>query len=667
MNPKINITCKEKNHDGDFGITRAALNKHGHFSWSYLQRYRISTGEFVWHGFLNELKSETENYLMVSSRLAKAFGIEKPMKAEISNSNASEIQTIQYEQIDSEESTSKAVEGLQLQVGDICQFREKDIKITACYPASGYLTTRTNWEDINRESEDEESDGDLLVEQLEDNKPTRSSNGFDMLIGMEDVIREIRQKILLPYNKRDLAKKYLHKLLKGALLYGPNGVAKTALARAIAEEANVPMISIPSGGSIKAIMDTYQEAAKQKNGCIVFIDEIDGLLKTSIFGTQGNPYVTALQECIDGYSQNEGVFTIATTNFPGGFPDGLKRSGRLDVHIEIGLPDRPARDKLFQFFLGGLRVSGDIDYHKLSKITATFTGSDIEATVKEAGINAMIASQHNPEAKINNKRLTSAISSYTPTGARIMGLQKPAVSFNDIYGQDDLISSITPQLDLISGKKQAKYSKVSNDTILLYGPPGTGKTFMAQGIADYLDVSFLYRKGASFKDKWVGETERKIREMFAQARTFKPVVLFIDEIDGIGKKRSGADWNRHSEDALSVFLGEMEGVVGNEGIYLIAATNVPEQLDEAVLSRFRRKFHMPKPETSQRRAVLKGLFNELPEELVEFDLDDIASATEGYTQRNLNGLYNEVCMKLDMEETSKVTTAFLQSLITHNY
>lgn len=192
---------------------------------------------------------------------------------------------------------------------------------------------------------------------------------------------------------------------------------------------------------LESLVKGYQKAAKKKNGCIVFIDEIDGLFKTGTTGA-GDPYVTTLQECIDGYSQNDGIFTIATTNFPGSLPQGLKRSGRLDVLIEIGLPSQENRQKLFEFFLRGLNVSKDIEYEKLARMTDSYTGADIESVVKEAGISALAAHQRNPKAKIVNKRLVKAISGYTPTGARIMGLQKPTVSFDDIYGQDELISTL---------------------------------------------------------------------------------------------------------------------------------------------------------------------------------------------------------------------------------
>ena len=363
---------------------------------------------------------------------------------------------------------------------------------------------------------------------------------------------------------------------------------------------------------------------------------------------------------MDGYSRNPKVFTIAATNNLHDVAEALLRPGRFDIIIDFKLPGEDAREKLHAHFLSDLQTESDIDFADLSSRTASFTGADIEAVCKNAGTKTL--SDHCKTGKnqyISQAGLIAEIQSFSPTGARLLGVQRPKFTFDDMFGAEVMKKKLKRKLDLLSGKVDSQYA-VSNSTLmLLHGPPGTGKTMVAQCMANYLNCNFKYKSATSFKNKYVGETESNIRRLLNTGRIYQPIVIFLDEIDSIGKTRSSQD--PYTASALNELLTQLDGIANNKGVFVVAATNRMDDLDPALLSRVSCDFEMSLPDTHQRMEVLRGLFRELPTD--QIDYASLAKITPQWSQRSLAGLKREVIDMLALAEVSTVTTGVLEDLI----
>lgn len=640
-----------------FAISGSTLASAGNIGWSFLQTYKLEIKELAIHTKLEEASASSSSQLLVGKKLAKSLHLNDGESVTLSVSRAQKATSIQVENTEDTAKSIPLFEGLELTVGNIVHHQSKTVRIKACDPAGSFLSPSTTIEIIN------EKDGETVRSgQFADELPT--PGGFSELVAIDDVVDQIRHEILLPIEQPELAEKFLGSRLKGGILHGPFGIAKTKIAKAIATEANVEFIHIPvaiarTNYGPTYITACYREAASKKEGAIIFFDELDAIAPR---GSSGDTVTTTIQECMDGFENHKNVFTLATTNHLNNIAMPLLRGGRFDLIIGMKLPDKNDRVKLWKFFTQNLQVDSPLDYESLAGKTAAYSGSDIESVVKQAGMKALkIAVRSQPDIKITQQDIEEKLSGFKPTGDRIMGVTTPTVRFEDLYGIDSLVDKVKPRLDLISGKKSAKLSRVKNMPMLLYGPPGTGKTSFAQAVADYLKVSFVKRSATSFKSKWYGESERQIREIFNLGRTYSPLVIFIDEIDGIGAKRT--DQGNLTEGLLSEFLNEMESVAGNDGVYIIGATNRKDKLDEALLSRFGYQFEMPNPDYNQRIEVISGIFGELPPEIVEIDPTQVATLMTGWSQRDIAGLTEEIRMKYDLGEISKITTSSVQKLI----
>lgn len=654
-----NLTLKTKivSSTKTFAISGSTLASAGNIGWSFLQTYKLEIKELAIHTKLEEASASSSSQLLVGKKLAKSLHLNDGESVTLSVSRAQKATSIQVENAEDTDTSIPLFEGLELTVGNIVHNQSQTVRIKACDPAGSFLSPSTTIEIIN------EKDGETVRSgQFADELPT--PGGFSELVAIDDVVDQIRHEILLPINQPELAEKFMGSKLKGAILHGPYGIAKTKVARALAAEANVGFIQIPVSAALNMfgpsyIESCYRKAASQKQGAIIFFDELDAIAPR---GSNGDSVTTTIQECMDGFKNHKNVFTLATTNHLNNIAMPLLRGGRFDLIIEMKLPDKNDRVKLWKFFTQKLQVDSPLDYESLAGKTAAYSGADIESVVKQAGITAFKkAVRSQPDIRITQKDIEEKLSECTPTGERVMGVTTPKVRFEDLFGIDSLVDEVMRRLDLISGKKPAKLSRVKNMPMLLYGPPGTGKTSFAQAVANYLEVSFVYRSATNFKDKWFGESERKIREIFNLGRTYSPLVIFIDEIDGLGAKRTGQ--NPHTEGLLSEFLNEMESVAGNDGVYIIGATNRKDKLDEALLSRFGYQFEMPNPDYNQRIQVINGIFGEFPPEILEIDPTQVATLMTGWSQRDIAGLAEEIRMKFDLGEISKITTSSLQKLI----
>jgi len=654
------IKIKYCNEIEGFAISPETLNQISNGSCSYLQSFEVATDETKWHGRITEASDELSRgtYLLVSEYLANELSIEDGQTVHISLSRLEPINRIQLKASKKGTSPLPYVAGIQPEVGQFIRYEGKNYKIKSIDPRVGYINENTIIEILGKKGKVEVQEGSPLRR-----KPSApNGTGFSQLIGMDDVIDEIILKIIEPIRNPSWAEKYLPARIKGAILNGPYGIGKTALMRAIEEELGIPVYFIPNSIATSRmgpsyIQMEYLKASKEKEGAIVFLDEIDAVAPRD---WKGSPITTALQEAMDGLKRSPKVFTIAATNNLHDVAEGLLRPGRFDIIITMKLPDENARGKLFTHFLSTVQTESGIDCADLASKTASYSGADIESVCKSAGTKAL--SQHCKTGKnqqISQENLLTEIQSFRPTGARLLGVERPKFTFDDMFGADSMKTMLKRKLDLLSGKVISPYTVANSAFILLHGPPGTGKTMVAQCMASYLNCNFKYHPATSFKGSYVGQTEANIRKLFNTGRTYEPIVIFLDEIDSIGKTRSSRD--PYTASALNELLTELDGVANNKGVFVVAATNRMEDLDPALLSRVSCNFEMSLPDTDQRMEVLRGLFLELPTDQIDYTY--LARITPQWSQRSLAGLKGAVIEKLALEEVSTITTGVLTDLI----
>lgn len=660
---RIKLRVKLDEKTDSIGVSTSTLNNAENSMWSFLHTFCLAYPGGGWHGLIQEISDSnaTANEITIPSKLAADLGLKEDEKITLlpSHCYASTVVQVKEKTTEKADDIPTLCEGLELTKQLSFQYEGRLYEVLSCDPNPGYYTTDTTVEDL---TEKEDGSANKVI-TLQKNPAPEKRRGFAKLVGLDSTIEEIKKKILFPLENPEIAQKYLGAPLKGAILYGPYGNGKTSLARAIAEEANLNFVHLPISKTSNmlfgpvAIARAYDRASKMENGSIIFIDEIDSLAPR---GSEGSTLTSTLQECMDGFSENN-VFTLAATNHPDNIAEGLMRSGRFDLIIPIPLPDVSSREKLLRFYLSPVEHERSMNLSLLASKTSSYTSSDIESIVKNAGLDALERSSTNKSPLlITEEDIEKNIQAFTPTGARILNVQKPDLCFSDLYGMDPFITSLKKNLDLISGKSPSRYSNIKGSKMLLSGAPGTGKTSMAKAIAHYLDASFVARSATSFKSKWVGETESSIRKLFTTARTYKPIVLFIDEIDALAKGRTPV--NPHSADALNELLVQLEGFTDNSDIYFIAATNRRNLLDSAFLSRMNYEFEMPLPNKHQRKQILIGLMEELPTQ-GSLDYASLAKDTEGLSHRDLNGLVGSIRVKLDLGEIHSVTQRSISALL----
>jgi len=642
-----------------FAISPDTMRQVSEGTMNYLDRIQIKFKKSTWHGLIEEAGEDAPNgrYLFVSSNYADQLDLDQRTTASITQSRSVPIVTVQMKKTSPKEQCLPLIAGIQPAKGDVIVDRGDYYTILSTDPLDGYINEETTFERIG-ESESKADDNSIISNPLKKAKVRKGGTGFSQLVAMDKPIEDVKKGLIHPLSRPDLVRKYLRKPLKGLLLHGPYGVAKTAFVKAIAEEVSIELIHIPVAFALPAVISmAYEKAAQSQEGAIIFLDELDSIAPR---GSKGDPTTATIQECMDGFNSHPNIFTIAATNHLNEVAEGLLRPGRFDRIVNIHLPTETDRELLFKFFLSSVEVSKKIDYREVAKLSASFSGADIEAVCKEAGVEAL--DKHFISGKdqvISQEALVRQVKRFKPTGARLLGVTQPKYSFDVMYGSDAFKKELCRSLDLISGKVSSRYSSPSSATILLHGPSGTGKTMAAQCIAKYVGANFVYRPATSFKGSYVGETESNIRKLFNAGRTYQPIVIFIDEIDSIGKSRSSR--NPHDASALNELLVQLDGVANNKGLIVVGATNMRSDLDPALLSRFGYDFEMPLPNTSDRVKILRGLLSDLPDTGIDYAL--ISRQTKGWSQRNLAGLDGECRKKLDLGEISKVTTSVLESLI----
>ena len=489
---------------------------------------------------------------------------------------------------------------------------------------------------------------------------------YEDIGGLGDEVRKVREMIELPLRHPELFERLGVDAPKGVLLHGPPGTGKTLLAKALSSETNANFLSISGpeimskfyGESEENLRDIFQQA-EENAPSIILIDEIDSIApkREEVTGEVERRIVAQLLAVMDGLKARGKVVVIGATNRPNAIDPALRRPGRFDREIEIGVPNRKARFEIMQIHTRGMPMSDDVKLDRIADLTHGFVGADLAALTREAAMNAIrrilpeldlevqsISADILSKLVVTADDLTKALREMTPSSLREVFIESPNIHWTDIGGLLDAKQELKEAIEwpmkypLLFKQTGAKPPK----GILLYGPPGTGKTMLARAVATESEANFISVKGPEFMSKWVGESEKAIRETFRKAKQAAPCIIFFDEIDSIAQIRGSDSDSRATDRIISQMLSEIDGLEELHNITVIAATNRPDIIDPALLrpGRIDRLIYIAPPDRNSRSEILKVHTANTPLD-GDVDLDTLADDTEDFTGADLASVCNE--------------------------
>ena len=455
---------------------------------------------------------------------------------------------------------------------------------------------------------------------------------YDDLGGLKNEVQKIRETVELPMRHPELFEKIGVDAPKGVLLHGPPGTGKTMIAKAVAGETNAHFISI-SGPEIMGSHYGESEGrlrkifadAEAESPCIIFIDEIDSIApkRDDVSGEVEKRIVSQLLSLMDGIKSRGKVVVIAATNRPDSIDPALRRPGRFDREIEIGVPDENGRLEILSIHTRGMPVDEDVDFKHLSKTTHGFVGADLQMLAKEAAMRSLrrilpeinldddeIPTEILRDIRITGMDFDAALKEISPSALREVQAHIPDVSWDDVGGLNQLKDELREAVEWPIRHKEAfeHVGAKAPHGILLHGQPGTGKTLIVKALAHMTEFNFISIKGPELLSKWVGESEKGVREIFRKARQAAPCIVFLDEIDALVPRRGSDGSGSHvTENVVSQILTEIDGLEELHDVLVIGATNRLDIIDEALLrpGRFDRIIEVPAPDTEGRRHILE--------------------------------------------------------------
>ncbi|MCW4047414.1 MAG: CDC48 family AAA ATPase [Candidatus Bathyarchaeota archaeon] len=507
------------------------------------------------------------------------------------------------------------------------------------------------------------------------NEPAPEAKGlprttYEDIGGLHEEIQRVREMVELPLRHPELFQRLGIEPPKGVLLHGPPGCGKTLLARAVANESEANFYSINGpeimskfyGESEARLREIFQQA-QQNSPSIIFIDELDAIApkREEVTGEVERRVVAQLLALMDGLSGRGNVIVIGATNRPGALDPALRRPGRFDREIEIGVPDKQGRYEVLQIHTRGMPLAEDVDLKKLAEMTHGYTGADLAALGRETAMKAL--RRYLPQINLEEERIppevlekmevnmddfVNAYKEVTPTAMREVYIEVSTVHWDDVGGLDDVKQHLKEAVEwpLKNPEMFSRLGIKPPKGILLYGPPGCGKTLLARAVATESEANFISIKGPEVFSKWVGESEKAIREVFRKARMAAPAVIFLDEMDSLAPRRGlGFSDSGVTERVISQLLTEMDGIVTLEDIVVIAATNRPDMVDSAVLrpGRFDRLIYVPEPDEKSRLQVFKIYTKGMPLSK-DVDLNQLAALTKYYSGADIEALCREAAM-----------------------
>jgi transitional endoplasmic reticulum ATPase len=510
--------------------------------------------------------------------------------------------------------------------------------------------------------------------------PSRTT--YEDIGGLDEEIRRIREMVELPLRHPEIFQRLGIDPPKGVLLHGPPGCGKTLLARAVANESeanfyaiNGPEIMSKFYGESEARMRKMFEDAEKNAPSILFIDEIDAIApkRSEVTGEVERRVVAQLLASMDGLKGRGHIIVIGATNRPDAIDAALRRPGRFDREIVIGIPDRAGRTEILQIHTRGMPLSDDTNLRRTSEITHGYTGADLESLSREAAMKALrrylpqidleekrIPHEVLDEMVVTNQDIQDAFREITPTAMREVFIESPDVPWDAVGGLDEvkqnLIEAVewplkTPEIFTRMGIEPPR-------GILLHGPPGCGKTLLARAVSTESEANFIAVRGPEIFSKWVGESEKAIREIFRKARMAAPSIIFFDEFDSLVPARGSATDSRVTERVISQILTEIDGLISLQNVVVIAATNRPDIIDPAILrpGRFDRRVYVPPPDQDARLKILEIKTEGMP--LAEnVSLESLSRRMDGYSGADIDSVVREAglhALRRDMSN-EKVT------------
>ncbi|WP_256391241.1 AAA family ATPase [Natronoarchaeum rubrum] len=482
---------------------------------------------------------------------------------------------------------------------------------------------------------------------------------YEDIGGLDDELEQVREMIELPLDQPDLFRRLGVDPPKGVLLYGPPGTGKTLIAKAVANEVNAQFINVSGpeimskykGESEERIREIFETAAENAP-TIIFFDEIDSIAgERDDAGDVENRVVAQLLSLMDGLDSRGDVIVIGATNRVDAIDPALRRGGRFDREIEIGVPGVEGRREIFQVHTRGMPLAEDVSVDTLAERTHGFVGADVDALVSEAAMLALrrIRGEADDLAEadleVTKADFDAAMAAIDPSAMREFVAETPDVGYDDVGGLDDAKQTLREAVEwpLAYERLFAETNTEPPSGVLLYGPPGTGKTLLARALAGESEVNFVHVNGPELLDRYVGESEKAVREVFERARTSAPSIVFFDEIDAIAAQRE--DSHEVTERVVSQLLTELDGLVENPNLVVLAATNRKDAIDPALLRPGRLDTHVevPEPDEDGRRAIVEvhGRGKPFADDV---DLDALADDLEGYTGADLEAVVREASM-----------------------
>ena len=493
---------------------------------------------------------------------------------------------------------------------------------------------------------------------------------YDELGGLKNEVQKIREMVELPMRHPELFEKIGIESPKGVLLYGPPGTGKTLLAKAVAGETNSHFTSLSGpeimakhyGESEERLREIFKQA-EENAPSIIFIDEIDSIApkREEVSGELERRIVSQLLTLMDGMKSRGKIIVIAATNRPDSIDPALRRPGRFDREIEIGIPDDEGRLQILNIHTRGMPLDKNVNIKQISKTTHGFVGADLEVLCKEAAMRSLrrilpeinleeekVSKEVLQKIKITKNDFTDALKEVRPSALREVLVQIPDVSWDDVGGLDELKEELQESIEWPLKHKEAfEYAHVKPPKgVLLYGPPGTGKTLIAKALAKMTESNFISIKGPELLSKWVGESEKGVREIFRKARMAAPCIIFFDEIDALVPKRGSGGSDSHvTENIVSQILTEIDGLEELNNVLIIGATNRLDIVDPALLrpGRFDRVIEVPNPNIKGIEMIFKIHTKDKPLS-EDVNLKTISELSKGFSGAEIE----EVCNRASL-------------------